>query len=100
MKPVHGPNMERHAQTCWFGAQEDLAALLADAGDKARSLDVFNSLEASLHHNDLHMGEWNQCVVPDGKSQHSPYEPHKDTPCFRPIHAANPAGNTSSRCWD
>lgn len=86
MKPGHQPDMTAgyFAQTAWFGAQEDLASLLADAGDEAASLDVFNSLEASLHNNHLYVGEWNRSVGPDGKSRSSPTEQYKDTPRFPP----------------
>ena len=45
---------------------------------------VFNSLEASLHNNDLYVGEWNQSVAPDGMSRVQPEEPAKDTPRFPP----------------
>src|SRR5439155_14832643 len=71
MKPDHKPDLEigNHCQTAWFGAQEDLASLLGDAGDETKSLDVFNSLESSLHNNHLYVGEWNQSVGPDGKSR-------------------------------
>ena len=86
MMPGHKPDMRAgtHARTAWFGAQEDLASLLADAGDEAKSLDVFNSLEASLHNNHLFVGEWNKSVGPDGKSRVLPEEPNKDTPRFPP----------------
>jgi hypothetical protein len=86
MRPGHQPEMQAgyHARTCWFGPQEELASLLADAGAEAESLDVFNSLEASLHNNHLFVGEWNQSVGPDGKSRVLPEEPQKDTPRFPP----------------
>jgi uncharacterized protein (DUF608 family) len=86
MKPGHQPDLGvgNHCQTAWFGPQETLASLLADAGNEAESLDVFNSLEASLHDNHLYVGEWNQSVGPDGMSRLNPGEPHKDTPRFPP----------------
>jgi len=86
MRPGHQPEMNAgyHSRTCWFGPQEALASLLADAGDEAKSLDVFNSLEASLHNNHLFLGEWNQSVGPDGLSRTLPEEPNKDTPRFPP----------------
>ena len=86
MRPGHQPEMKAgyHSRTCWFGPQEALASLLADAGDEAKSLDVFNSLEASLHNNHLFVGEWNQSVGPDGLSRTLPEEPNKDTPRFPP----------------
>lgn len=86
MMPGHKPDMRAgaHARTAWFGAQEDFASLLADAGDESKSLDVFNSIEASLHNNHLFVGEWNKSVGPDGKSRVLPEEPNKDTPRFPP----------------
>ena len=86
MRPGHQPEMQAgyHARTCWFGPQEALASLLADAGEEAKSLDVFNSLEASLHNNHLFVGEWNKSVGPDGLSRTLPEEPNKDTPRFPP----------------
>ncbi len=86
MRPGHQPEMQAgyHARTCWFGPQEELASLLADAGEEAESLDVFNSLEASLHNNHLFVGEWNKSVGPDGLSRTLPEEPAKDTPRFPP----------------
>lgn len=86
MRPGHQPEMKAgyHSRTCWFGPQEELASLLADAGDEAKSLDVFNSLESSLHNNHLFVGEWNKSVGPDGLSRTLPEEPNKDTPRFPP----------------
>jgi len=86
MRPGHQPEMHAgyHSRTCWFGPQEELASLLADAGDEAKSLDVFNSIESSLHNNHLFVGEWNKSVGPDGKSRTLPEEPNKDTPRFPP----------------
>ncbi len=86
MRPGHHPEMQAgyHSRTCWFGPQEELASLLADAGDETRSLDVFNSLESSLHNNHLFVGEWNKSVGPDGLSRTLPEEPNKDTPRFPP----------------
>jgi len=86
MRPGHEPEMQAgyHSRTCWFGPQEALASLLADAGDEAKSLDVFNSLETSLHNNDLFVGEWDQSTGPDGLSRTLPEEPSKDTPRFPP----------------
>jgi uncharacterized protein (DUF608 family) len=86
MRPGHQPEMKAgyHSRTCWFGPQEELASLLADAGDEEKSLDVFNSLEASLHNDDMFVGEWNKSVGPDGLSRTLPEEPQKDTPRFPP----------------
>jgi len=86
MRPGHEPEMQAgyHSRTCWFGPQEALASLLADAGDEAKSLDVFKSLEGSLHNNDLFVGEWDQSAGPDGLSRTLPEEPSKDTPRFPP----------------
>jgi uncharacterized protein (DUF608 family) len=86
MRPGHQPEMHAgyHSRTCWFGPQEELASLLADAGDETKSLDVFNSIESSLHNNHLFVGEWNKSVGPDGKSRTLPEEPNKDTPRFPP----------------
>ena len=86
MRPGHQPEMQAgyHSRTCWFGPQEELASLLADAGDEAKSLDVFYSVESSLHNNHLFVGEWNKSVGPDGLSRTLPEEPNKDTPRFPP----------------
>ena len=86
MRPGHKPEMNAgyHSRTCWFGPQEELASLLADAGDEKKSLDVINSLESSLHNNHLFVGEWNKSVGPDGLSRTLPEEPQKDTPRFPP----------------
>ncbi len=86
MRPGHHPEMDAgyHSRTCWFGPQEALASLLADAGEETKSLDVFNSMEASLHNNHLFVGEWNKSVGPDGLSRTLPEEPQKDTPRFPP----------------
>jgi uncharacterized protein (DUF608 family) len=86
MRPGHQPEMKAgyHSRTCWFGPQEALASLLADAGEEEKSLDVFNSIESSLHNNDLFVGEWNKSVGPDGLSRTLPEEPQKDTPRFPP----------------
>lgn len=86
MRPGRQPEMQAgyHARTCWFGPQEALASLLADVGEEAKSLDVFNSLEASLQNNHLSVGEWNKSVGPDGLSRTLPEEPAKDTPRFPP----------------
>ncbi len=86
MRPGRQPEMTAgyHSRTCWFGAQEALASLLADAGEETKSLDVFNSLESSLHNNHLFVGEWNKSVGPDGLSRILPEEPNKDTPRFPP----------------
>jgi uncharacterized protein (DUF608 family) len=86
MRPGHQPEMNAgyHSRTCWFGPQEALASLLADAGDEEKSLDVFNSIESSLHNNHLFVGEWNKSVGPDGLSRTLPEEPQKDTPRFPP----------------
>jgi uncharacterized protein (DUF608 family) len=86
MRPGHRPELNAgyHSRTCWFGPQEALASLLADSGEEGRSLDVFNSLESSLHDNHLFLGEWNKSVGPDGLSRTLPEEPNKDTPRFPP----------------
>jgi hypothetical protein len=60
------------------------STILADAGEEEKSLDVFNSIEASLHNNHLFVGEWNKSVGPDGLSRTLPEEPQKDTPRFPP----------------
>ncbi len=86
MRPGHQPEMQAgyHSRTCWFGPQEELASLLGDSGDEAKSLDVFLSLESSLHDNHLFVGEWNKSVGPDCLSRTLPEEPNKDTPRFPP----------------
>jgi hypothetical protein len=72
-----------HARTCWLGAQLDLAALLGAVGYEARSLDVFRSVEASLHDNHLAVGEWNRAIDASGRAV-SLDEWGKDTPRFPP----------------
>jgi uncharacterized protein (DUF608 family) len=73
-----------HSRVCWICAQLDLGSLMADSGDEAAALDIFKSLESSLHNNHLAVGEWNQSVGPDGKSRLLPDEPGKDSPRFPP----------------
>ena len=58
--------------------------MLADAGDEEKSLDVFNSIESSLHNKHLFVGELNKSVGSDGLSRTLPEEPQKDTPRFPP----------------
>ncbi|HBP39143.1 MAG TPA: hypothetical protein DD640_10485 [Clostridiales bacterium] len=86
MLPGRRPDLTSgiHARTCWIGAQLNLGSLLGDAGEEAQSLDIFRSLEASLHNNHLAVGEWNQAVDADGKSRILAEEPGKDTPRFPP----------------
>lgn len=86
MRPGRVPEMQAgyHSRTCWFGPQEALASLLADAGDEEKSLDVIRSVESSLQNNHLFVGEWNKSVGPDGLSRTLPEEPAKDTPRFPP----------------
>jgi uncharacterized protein (DUF608 family) len=86
MLPGGRPDAESryHARTCWFGAQLDLASLLGASGAEAESLDVFNSVEASLRNNHLAAGEWNRSVDANGRAVVLPEEPRKDTPRFPP----------------
>ena len=73
-----------HAYVFWICAQLDLGSLLGEAGDEAAALDVFRSLEASLHNNHLAVGEWNQAISDDLTTGTLPEEPGKDTPRFPP----------------
>jgi uncharacterized protein (DUF608 family) len=73
-----------HAFVFWLGGQLNLGSLLGEAGDEAASLDVFRSVEASLHNNHLAVGEWNQSIHDDLKTGILPDEPAKDTPRFPP----------------
>ena len=73
-----------HAHVFWIGAQLDLGSLLGEAGDEAAALDVFRSVEASLHNNHLAVGEWNQSITDDLTTGLLPDEPGKDTPRFPP----------------
>ena len=73
-----------HSQVCWICAQLDLGSLMGDCGNEAAALDIFKSLESSLHNNHLAVGEWNQSVAANGKSQMEPCEPGKDSPRFPP----------------
>lgn len=73
-----------HAKTCWIGAQLNMGSIMGEFGDEAASMDVFTSLEHSLHNNHLAVGEWNQSITEDAKSCLLPEEPSKDTPRFPP----------------
>jgi hypothetical protein len=73
-----------HTRTCWFGAQLDLASLLAAVGEEASSLDVWNAVESSLHEHHLAAGEWNRSVDANGRAVVLPEEARKDTPRFPP----------------
>jgi hypothetical protein len=73
-----------HARVFWICAQLDLGSLLGLSGDEAASLDVFQSLEASLHNNHLAVGEWNQSIDGELKTRPLPEETPKDTPRFPP----------------
>lgn len=73
-----------HAKTAWIGAQLDLGSLLGAAGDERASLDVFRSVESSLHNNHLAVGEWNRSIDDNGKAVTLREEPGKDTPRFPP----------------
>jgi len=73
-----------HAYTFWFGPQINLGSLLGLAGNEKASLDVFESIESSLHNNHLAAGEWNQVVTSSLASELCKSEPGKDTPRFAP----------------
>lgn len=73
-----------HSRVCWFGAQFNLGSLLGLVGDEKASLDVFQSVEKSLHSNHFAAGEWNQGIDENLKVQTEPAEPAKDTPRFAP----------------
>jgi hypothetical protein len=73
-----------HARVFWICAQLDLGSLLGLLGEEKASLDVFQSLERSLHNNHLAVGEWNQSINTDLKTLTAPEEPGKDTPRFPP----------------
>jgi uncharacterized protein (DUF608 family) len=72
------------AKVFWICAQLDLGSLLGEAGNETASLDVFKSLEVSLHNNHLAVGEYNQSIDADLKTLTLPEEPGKDTPRFPP----------------
>lgn len=78
------PSDQYHAFVCWICAQLDLGSLLGEIGDEAACLDVFRSLEASLHNHHLAVGEWNQSIDDELKTRTLPEEPGKDTPRFPP----------------
>lgn len=85
MLPGHQADLSSmHANTCWFGPQINLGSLLALAGNEKASLDVFDSIESSLHNNHLAAGEWNQVVTQSLGSETCRSEPGKDTPRFAP----------------
>jgi uncharacterized protein (DUF608 family) len=73
-----------HAFVFWIGGQLNLGSLLGEAGNEAAALDVFRSVEASLHNNHLAVGEWNQSINDALKTGILPDEPAKDTPRFPP----------------
>jgi len=87
MLPGRKPDIEHegyHAWVCWICAQIDLGSLLGEAGNESASLDVFQSVERSLHNNHLAVGEYNQSVDKNLRSRTLPEEPGKDTPRFPP----------------
>lgn len=73
---------QHHVKSCWIGAQLNMGSVLGELGDENAAMDVFASLERSLHNNHLAVGEWNQTITEDAKSCISPEEPSKDTPRF------------------
>lgn len=73
---------QHHVKSCWIGAQLNMGPVLGELGDENAAMDVFASLERSLHNNHLAVGEWNQTITEDAKSCISPEEPSKDTPRF------------------
>lgn len=73
---------QHHVKSCWIGAQLNMGSVLGELGDENAAMDVFASLERSLHDNHLAVGEWNQTITEDAKSCISPEEPSKDTPRF------------------
>lgn len=73
---------QHHVKSCWIGAQLNMGSILGELGDENAAMDVFASLERSLHNNHLAVGEWNQTITEDAKSCISPEEPSKDTPRF------------------
>lgn len=86
-------NKQYHAKTCWICSQLDLGSVMGEMGYEKESLDVFYSLEHSLHNNHLAVGEWNHAITEDGKSCTLPEEPSKDTPRF-------PAYPRYKCCWE
>lgn len=86
MLPDHTPDMTAgyHSRTFWYGPQINLGSLLGLEGDEAASLDVFRSVELSMHGDDLAAGEWNKSVNAAGEVIPLPEEPGKDTPRFPP----------------
>ncbi len=77
-------NSQYVAKVFWICAQLDLGSLLGEAGNEPACLDVFKSLEASLHNHHLAVGEYNQSIDADFKTLTLPEEPGKDTPRFPP----------------
>lgn len=73
---------QHHVKSCWIGAQLNMGSVLGELSDENAAMDVFASLERSLHNNHLAVGEWNQTITEDAKSCISPEEPSKDTPRF------------------
>lgn len=94
LKP--GRNIDKsgeHAYMFWFGAQFDLASLLALNGKEEESMDVMKSVEHSLHNNHLAAGEWNMILSEDLSVGRSTIEPGKDTARF-------PAYPRYKSCWE
>lgn len=73
-----------HARVFWICAQLDLGSLLGLIGKEEESLDVFQSLERSLHNHHLAVGEWNRSIDADLNTRILSDEPGKDTPRFPP----------------
>ena len=86
MLPGHKPDVTTgyHAVTCWFGPQINLGCLLGMTGDENAALDVFKSIEGSMHGNVLAAGEWNGEVNSYGGVDIGEVESPKDTPRFPP----------------
>lgn len=72
----------RHSHMFWFGPQINLGSLLGLEGREQESIDVFKSLEMSLHNNHLAAGEWNQSIDKNLVLKTLAEEPGKDTPRF------------------
>ncbi|MBN2640675.1 MAG: hypothetical protein JXR78_03395 [Victivallales bacterium] len=82
-----------HSKVFWVCAQLDLGSLLGEYDFEEESLDVFRSFEGSLKNNHLAVGEWNQSLRMDGKTERLREEHGKDTPRF-------PSYPRYKCCWE
>jgi uncharacterized protein (DUF608 family) len=86
-------NSGLHSKVFWVCGQLDLGSLLGEYGFEKESIDVFKSFETSLGNNHLAVGEWNQSLTVDRKTERLWEEHGKDTPRF-------PSYPRYKCCWE